>query len=572
MAKLKPLNTHLKNIGLKNFRVFKDKTHFEFAPITILTGTNGSGKSSLITALDTLKNYAKTANRGILPRHLIPPNSRHPFSANRYLVNKKSGDSRIIFEAKNVLPYPNIQGVFNIEFEFQGREKELLTTIRVVDDNRKKILDIDFTNYDAACTFFYRSIIDDLVKLYLLYDPAACGETGLIPKSEIVSKEEINAFKLGAKWLKFGRKQESSKIGEQNLAGKSAEEVEDIFNSVFFSLIPDQIEAKLNYDPSGNLVFKRYSPTHRYEIDSLFDCSLVDVAPFHSKTFHAINGVREKLNEAGLSKILEDGEYEIISLTKLYDTFHKFIISIWFSAIDDVVRAFLPITRYHSQPIQISPSHKLVSADSDFGKILSASVTESKIKEFINKWLSVFNLGNKINVQFIEDVYGYKVGTDKQENIADFGYGMAKLIPLMYFIAAKIELYHDPYTWYQPHNPLVLLLEEPEANLHPALQSKLADMFVDAARTFNTQFIIETHSEYLIRKLQYLTAKGKIKPEDTAIYYFYPPDDVPPGEEQVKRIDIQEDGSLTDDFGTGFFDEADKIAMSIWNMNKAQKN
>jgi predicted ATPase len=115
-------------------------------------------------------------------------------------------------------------------------------------------------------------------------------------------------------------------------------------------------------------------------------------------------------------------------------------------------------------------------------------------------------------------------------------------------------------------------IEEPESNLHPALQSKLADMFIDAARTFNTQFIIETHSEYLIRKLQYFTAKGEIKTEDTAIYYFYPPDDVPPGEEQVKRIDIQEDGSLTDDFGTGFFDEADKIAMSIWNMNKSQKN
>jgi predicted ATPase len=91
-------------------------------------------------------------------------------------------------------------------------------------------------------------------------------------------------------------------------------------------------------------------------------------------------------------------------------------------------------------------------------------------------------------------------------------------------------------------------------------------MFIDAARTFNIQFIIETHSEYLIRKLQYLTAKGEIKPEDTVIYYFYPPDDVPPGEEQVKRIDIQEDGSLTDDFGRGFFDEADNLAIDLYTL------
>lgn len=37
--------------GLENFRVFKEKQWFTFAPITILTGTNSSGKSSLINAI-----------------------------------------------------------------------------------------------------------------------------------------------------------------------------------------------------------------------------------------------------------------------------------------------------------------------------------------------------------------------------------------------------------------------------------------------------------------------------------------------------------------------------------------
>ena len=118
----------------------------------------------------------------------------------------------------------------------------------------------------------------------------------------------------------------------------------------------------------------------------------------------------------------------------------------------------------------------------------------------------------------------------------------------------------------------VLCIEEPETNLHPALQSKLADMFVDANKQFKIQFVLETHSEYLIRKLQYLTVKGEITPSFATIYYFYHPDKIPPFEKQVKRIYIQEDGSLSDDFGSGFFDEADKIAISIWNMNKSQKN
>ena len=45
---------HLNGLGLENFRVFKNKTWFDFAPITILTGTNSSGKSSLINAIEVL--------------------------------------------------------------------------------------------------------------------------------------------------------------------------------------------------------------------------------------------------------------------------------------------------------------------------------------------------------------------------------------------------------------------------------------------------------------------------------------------------------------------------------------
>ncbi len=49
---------YLTKFGINNFRVFKDMTDFEFAPITILTGTNSSGKSSLIKALLLLKDNA----------------------------------------------------------------------------------------------------------------------------------------------------------------------------------------------------------------------------------------------------------------------------------------------------------------------------------------------------------------------------------------------------------------------------------------------------------------------------------------------------------------------------------
>ena len=48
--------SYLENIGLKNFRVFEKETWFGFAPITLITGPNSSGKSSLIKAILLLKD------------------------------------------------------------------------------------------------------------------------------------------------------------------------------------------------------------------------------------------------------------------------------------------------------------------------------------------------------------------------------------------------------------------------------------------------------------------------------------------------------------------------------------
>ena len=115
----------------------------------------------------------------------------------------------------------------------------------------------------------------------------------------------------------------------------------------------------------------------------------------------------------------------------------------------------------------------------------------------------------------------------------------------------------------------IIIIEEPETNLHPALQSKLADMFVEASKLFSIQFIIETHSEYIIRRLQYLTAKKEIKSEDTIIHYLFNPESehTKQTNEQLRTIRIKEDGRLDKEFGTGFFDESTKLIENIWNLS-----
>lgn len=206
------------------------------------------------------------------------------------------------------------------------------------------------------------------------------------------------------------------------------------------------------------------------------------------------------------------------------------------------------------------------------------STHRKKAYGFINKWLKEFDIADSFIIKHDMDTGNFKPYLkvkDREFLLADFGFGTTQVLPLLLKI---IPEGNDDYEIYggitHAYNSRIVVLEEPEANLHPALQSKLADLIVESSKKFNIQIVVETHSEYLIRKLQYLTvsAKSNLSAGATIIYYFYHPDKIPPGENQIKKINILKDGTLANDFGTGFFDESDNIAMSIWSMNKSQKN
>ena len=59
----------------------------------------------------------------------------------------------------------------------------------------------------------------------------------------------------------------------------------------------------------------------------------------------------------------------------------------------------------------------------------------------------------------------------------------------------------------------VLFLEEPETNLHPSAQQKLADILYDLSQFVDVY--IETHSEYIINRMRLRELEDKVKDGDT---------------------------------------------------------
>jgi predicted ATPase len=188
-------------------------------------------------------------------------------------------------------------------------------------------------------------------------------------------------------------------------------------------------------------------------------------------------------------------------------------------------------------------------------------------RHFIDKYVKEFGIADKIEFELSSDSYDCRIKIikdNKELDLADIGYGLSQVLPIIINIGIKTLQDDIDGLEGNKHEERILIIEEPETNLHPALQSKLADMFVECYKEYNIQLIIETHSEYLIRRLQYLTAKKEINPDFTQIYYFHPPDNVPKGETQIKKINLLKDGRLSTEFGSGFFDESTKIMESIW--------
>ena len=207
--------------------------------------------------------------------------------------------------------------------------------------------------------------------------------------------------------------------------------------------------------------------------------------------------------------------------------------------------------------------------------------------EFIDKWVNIFEVGHSISINVDSEGLGVTLRLHKDKNdiigslLSNQGYGITQLFVILLRIEIAImesreitknvdkydlrlpDRYRKDGQITQSLSGSTIAIEEPEVHLHPKFQSKLAELFADAYKKYNINFIIETHSEYLIRKLQTLVANKVVDNNDTSILYVYGQNDRPNYEPPVKRIYVKEDGMLDGHFGEGFFDEADSLSLEL---------
>lgn len=100
----------------------------------------------------------------------------------------------------------------------------------------------------------------------------------------------------------------------------------------------------------------------------------------------------------------------------------------------------------------------------------------------------------------------------------------------------------------------MILVEQPETHLHPRLQARLADLFIDSTSVAGrgNQLIVETHSEHVLLRVQRRIREGSLTSDDVAVIYV---DQDESGVATVQRLRLDGDGDFLDEWPSGFFDD-----------------
>jgi predicted ATP-dependent endonuclease of OLD family len=109
------------------------------------------------------------------------------------------------------------------------------------------------------------------------------------------------------------------------------------------------------------------------------------------------------------------------------------------------------------------------SVQDGFIDTLEAAYREEGRKDRVDRWVQEFGIGDYLKVDQVADtgytIQIYEDGTAR--HLVDLGYGFTQLLPLILRAYQTLRVSNSP-----TKGRYTFLVEEPETNLHPNLQSK----------------------------------------------------------------------------------------------------
>ncbi|TWU41889.1 DUF3696 domain-containing protein [Novipirellula artificiosorum] len=539
----------IKAIELENFKAFGERCRIEFAPITLIFGENSAGKSSILQSLNLLKQSRESRDKGalILPRtdggivdlggfremvfdHDLNrnvsirvdvaepgPRGRHRPDA----ASNGSSDDFIGFEV-----------AFNRPTDIQNVQLESLTlhsseVSELVAEFRPFALDIAEQRKLSRDSMQLRGIRSDRVSEVTA---AKCSSLTSEPSfwHEIFERTKRRSDKIATELLQLQSE------------GQEAPQQRSLFNDdeddrqVWLTQIADAIRF--------------------YESDFAIDTFTERMMRAELQTVVALDGFMPlPIRRRELGGLPELETFRRFGPTRL--RMKELTLDLMSFAVDcgrrleSVLDNIYPMGPFRRPPerwyIFTGTSPQGVGYRGDL--LPDLLFRRPEIVEETNQWLDKLEIGYHINVQSVGDrsrdlfevrLIDQRRGGKVDVALSDVGFGISQILP---FIVQSLA-----------GEKQIITIEQPEVHIHPRLQADLGDLLATTIKEpRGHRYIVETHSEHLVLRMQRLVREGQLTPDDVSILYV----SRGPNGSRVERLRLDEDGDFMDDWPGGFFPE-----------------
>lgn len=167
------------------------------------------------------------------------------------------------------------------------------------------------------------------------------------------------------------------------------------------------------------------------------------------------------------------------------------------------------------------------------------------VNDVLNFWMTKMFGPSAVTVSYIEaaNIYSLGISTEQKGGKAVFkptnvGFGYSYALPILIAGLAACK-------------GTILIVENPEAHLHPSAQSMITK-FLGLVANCGVQVFIETHSEHVLNALRVMVVQKDMKAQDINVMYFDSK-----LENYFESIAIEENGKM-DHWPANFFDQTEK--------------
>ena len=590
----------LRKLSFKNYKSFKAKQDITFKPITVLVGPNSAGKSSIIKLIGLLKQsiFQQEGNEFLkYDGHIFDLKNFNNIS-HRY----KDGDIKIsmiidqYIETEDEVFEPCSQ-------VFRGTNRDYFREIKLKLTDDKNDNQLEIRSYPSK-------------KNHLSFEYASGNSSFISHEIALLMGLIVKRISSGIKEITNWHKKSGYNLKEITLMNWTPK-IKNNYEEDIYSLCWDHISTncdRIGFIPSNvSSSFYREQYLDRMlqmeDFDPEFD-TFYDRTDFHlSQIEKQREHIRGRFGDRKLRKEFEDAMADVkehwnmlkekgylqnakmkkdiyMQIMCYYDYLifhylenHQHLINQidnYCSNLElDLRLSFKDI--FHFPALRPKPKRYYTSKELDeiFGfDEPSIFVTDEHKKT--SKYIQLLGFNYTIGFEQISkkhDLYAV-ILTELDSGVSSYldevGFGFSQVLP---YIGRKGY----------GHSASLQILEQPELHLHPKAQAAFAKFLIEfytfvnpfiadkskitldenrkiESSPFHGNYLIETHSEHILRGLQVEVAKGNLDKDNISVYYVGKRKN---GNSYIKELKLNDNGRFADKWPEGFYETGFKQAMEL---------